>query len=363
MKLYYHHVGQEGSAKDFPKTVFSRIPISLVLDSVPTNHPYRGDLIAELQNRFPSGSFNCWGVPSGAKIVLSNLQVGDVVLLVQSTHMTGSIPALCEVKVFLPIEFRALSMALWGEEKYPYIFFFDTEELDFLWIKFIEDIGYSSNFDPRGKFYSVGDDRLARFNGAPGYVKYLRASRAKIKTASEQLPLNLQNDLPASDPEYIRLTASQMGDLLRLTISDQPSLTDADSSYLTQVQRKARNDAFRIGIRKLYRATCCFCDISLASPDGVPEVQSAHIYPKEFNGSDDLRNGLCLCRLHHWAFDCGWMALSDDLKILVRDDLPTGSGYAPIGSLMGKRMMPPYDLLFTPHRLFLAAHRNWRGFH
>jgi predicted restriction endonuclease len=42
---------------------------------------------------------------------------------------------------------------------------------------------------------------------------------------------------------------------------------------------------------------------------GKPEVQGAHIYPKGRDGSDDLRNGICLCRRHHWAMDAGWISI------------------------------------------------------
>lgn len=47
MKLYYHHVGQVGSEKDFKKTIFSRIPISLIENSIPDSNPHKQLLITE----------------------------------------------------------------------------------------------------------------------------------------------------------------------------------------------------------------------------------------------------------------------------------------------------------------------------
>jgi hypothetical protein len=40
--------------------------------------------------------------------------------------------------------------------------------------------------------------------------------------------------------------------------------------------------------------------------------QAAHIVPKNKNGTDDPRNGLTLCRAHHWAFDAGLFTPSNE---------------------------------------------------
>lgn len=99
MKLYYHHVGKKGADEDFKKTVFARVPISLVESSVPNDEPDKTPLLSELNEKFPIGSFNCWGVPSGAASVIKNLSVGDAVLLVETaSEYGGNIPALGVVK-------------------------------------------------------------------------------------------------------------------------------------------------------------------------------------------------------------------------------------------------------------------------
>jgi hypothetical protein len=139
----------------------------------------RQALIEDVRRAFPKGEFNCWGVPSGAKYVISNLAPGDVVLLVESVHAMGcNVPALCEVKVFRRIELPDLSAFLWKDPKYPYIFFFNTMRLNLDWLRMIEHLGYAQNFDPRGKFYTIRDDRIANFGGPEGYVKYLRQNFA-----------------------------------------------------------------------------------------------------------------------------------------------------------------------------------------
>src|SRR5215208_669160 len=128
MNIYFHHVGQEGSARDFPKTVFSPVPIKSIESSLPNSIPGRQDFLKELFDSFPGGFVNAWGVPQGAGSVVRRLRRGDVVLLVETTTADGRVPALCEVRLFWRVPLQELSETLWGEHRFPYIFFFQTED-------------------------------------------------------------------------------------------------------------------------------------------------------------------------------------------------------------------------------------------
>src|SRR5438067_2316226 len=55
----------------------------------------------------------------------------------------------------------------------------------------------------------------------------------------------------------------------------------------------------------LYEGRCCVCGTGLRVPSGPYEIEAAHIVPHALRGCDDARNGLALCRRHHWAFDRG----------------------------------------------------------
>ena len=98
------------------------------------------------------------------------------------------------------------------------------------------------------------------------------------------------------------------------------------------------------------------------APDGRQEAQSAHIYPKEFDGSDDLRNGICLCHMHHWAFDAGWISLDDDLTILINKSLPEAKEYDFIRIYKDKKISKPIRDELCPHPIYLNAHRQLHGF-
>jgi hypothetical protein len=71
---------------------------------------------------------------------------------------------------------ESLSKALWGETRFPYIFFFETERLDYSWITFLDHTGYERNFNPHGLFYHTKPERLIKHGGAMGFVKTLRST-------------------------------------------------------------------------------------------------------------------------------------------------------------------------------------------
>lgn len=264
-------------------------------------------------------------------------------------------------KGFWPHELRDLSFSLWGNDKYPYIFFFRTEKLTLSWPELREHLGYAHNFDPRGNFYPVRDDRLDDFGGVAAYVEGLRHNYAE--------EANLLT--PITEEELQQLHGGENLDVAEVTealpvsegeLEQTPPLTEESVPEPVQVTLKPRDAKFRILVRRAYDSACAVCGSSLCSTTGEPEVQSAHIYPKWLYGKDDLRNGLCLCRGHHWAFDAGWMSLSDDYTVLVRDDLPEQEDYEFIRKYAGSKMLLPKDKRVAPHAVFLQAHRKLMGF-
>ena len=76
---------------------------------------------------------------------------------------------------------------------------------------------------------------------------------------------------------------------------------------------------------------------------------------------DDVRNGVALCKLHHWAFDTGWLTISDDYEILVQD-ASERDGYDEFTQLKGDTLDLPDNHKARPHRMFLERHRAIHGF-
>ncbi len=172
MQLFFHDVGLKGANSDFPKTVFNSIDVGEIVEAAPIE--LRLSLQSELNNEFPTGLCNAWGVPHGASSVIRQLKKGDAVLLIKSTGGLEEIPALCLVKAFIREPMVGVSDLLWGSAHFPYVFFFQTEEIDLTWSQFKTDVQYQKNFRPSGNVYRVREDRFSQFGSASEYVKYLR---------------------------------------------------------------------------------------------------------------------------------------------------------------------------------------------
>jgi putative restriction endonuclease len=79
---------------------------------------------------------------------------------------------------------------------------------------------------------------------------------------------------------------------------------------LQTVNRKIRDARFRANVLRAYSHRCCVCGIQLDLLD------AAHIIPVEHErGTDEIKNGLSLCALHHRAFDHALITVRTDYSI------------------------------------------------
>lgn len=62
---------------------------------------------------------------------------------------------------------------------------------------------------------------------------------------------------------------------------------------------------FKQEVRKAYSSTCLICGAYFpkTSYNTSPGIDAAHIMPWNEEELDEVFNGLCLCKIHHWAFD------------------------------------------------------------
>jgi len=163
------------------------------------------------------------------------------------------------------------------------------------------------------------------------------------------------NDLDANTD---RAAVEDAFDALQDAVNDEPILTDEDREQ-TSTTSPSRSEAFRVGVRRIYGHRCAVCEVEAYGPgDGSAVVEAAHIYTKREVGADDLRNGLCLCKQHHWAFDEGWFTVTDDHTVRIHPDLPDESDYDFIREYDGAPLHLPDDERFHPHPLFLEARRE-----
>ena len=84
--------------------------------------------------------------------------------------------------------------------------------------------------------------------------------------------------------------------------------------------RAAREQAFQRLVLEEYRHQCSVCQsmfLLREAGETLVEAEAAHIMAVGKGGPDDPRNGLSLCRRHHWAFDRGLFCVTDTLEVRV----------------------------------------------
>jgi hypothetical protein len=80
----------------------------------------------------------------------------------------------------------------------------------------------------------------------------------------------------------------------------------------SRTRRRQQTDAFRRIVLRNYGSSCSFCGLDVSKL-----LDAAHIRPwsVDLQGRLDPSNAICLCVLHHRAFDQGLLTLSQDLKV------------------------------------------------
>ena len=119
-----------------------------------------------------------------------------------------------------------------------------------------------------------------------------------------------------------------------------------------------RSTDFRQAIMGLYDYTCAVCELRIVTMDGESATDAAHIIPFRISKNDDVRNGISLCKLHHWVFDKGLISLSTTYQILVSplmcDRRPTEWM---LTELQDKSILLPEHNQLYPAQDALAWHR------
>ena len=122
-------------------------------------------------------------------------------------------------------------------------------------------------------------------------------------------------------------------------------------------QAASRDQGFRRAITRVYDHRCALCGIRMLTPEGHTVVDAAHIIPWRISHDDDPRNGLALCRICHWTFDEGMLAVSADYMVNASPRLRAdGNLPAHLAALDGRGMMRPADADYWPAAESLSWH-------
>ncbi len=142
----------------------------------------------------------------------------------------------------------------------------------------------------------------------------------------------------------------------QLTNKFNPFVTEEKSIY--KITSEKRDIVFRRLLLKEYDYTCSVCNMKFLL-DNIAEATAAHIIPKHAHGTDDPRNGLTLCRTHHWAFDQGIFTISHDYRILLSPQLKKAEtkNFGLI-EMNGEKIILPQNEVIYPDKEALDWHKK-----
>jgi len=295
-----------------------------------------------------TGTLPIWGAGPHAENQIGEWERDDFVLFYTGDHEYTYAARIRAIE-----RNPGLSAALWPEynapsresteDGWPYVIYLrDVREVEIDSVDLHERAGYAMKHVQQ--FMAMNDPGPERVAATFGSVREFVDVHAVDSLSDEFADAEAELDQRARETPEL----------------EDPELESDDEEYVER-RRRARSEAFAKRVKEIYDRRCAVCEAKRKSPTGGFEAEAAHIYPRSANGRDDVRNGLALCKLHHWAFDSGWLGLTDSREVLVKDrpDLP---GYEEFRELEADPIHVPREEEYRPARLYIREHRALNGF-
>ena len=140
--------------------------------------------------------------------------------------------------------------------------------------------------------------------------------------------------------------------------TQHPFLMQRDIASV-QTETPVRSAGFRQAVMQIYDYTCAVCALNIRASSGESVTDAAHIIPFSVSYNDDIRNGMSLCKLHHWAFDAGLISVSETYQVVVS---PFMTEHGPTASMLARlhdrQIWLPCGEAYRPAPEALAWHRE-----
>jgi putative restriction endonuclease len=121
-----------------------------------------------------------------------------------------------------------------------------------------------------------------------------------------------------------------------------------------------RDTAFSRVVRRAYDYRCAACGLRVVLEGGLYIVDAAHLIPFAESHDDDPRNGIALCKNHHWAMDRNLIGPGTDRMWHVTSSLDDRlEGQRDLINLNGRSILLPHDPRYYPKDAALL----WREQH
>jgi hypothetical protein len=283
MAIYYQHIGRDLWHRDGPRSIgtsdgglrrFTLADIASFLG--PVDAVEQALIRAKVTEHAPTG-FQVWGIPSGAERVLQGMDTGDFLLLLEADHFRYAGQVIHRVSA----PCWDLSAHIWGEQRFPLIVLLQGQMVAYPWLEFVGHFGFGPKYHMRGNTMRLAPERTAASpSGSEEAFMSTLLTKAGVHSQDQQTDFN--------------------------------AFTESLQVHLRLVRDRGQQQAFRRKVLQQQGHRCAVCDLAL-----IPVLEAAHVVPKEENGSDDPRNGLALCVLHHRMFDAALFGIEPNSRVLM----------------------------------------------
>ncbi len=131
-------------------------------------------------------------------------------------------------------------------------------------------------------------------------------------------------------------------------ISGYETVLKGESDKIKESKSTYRSTAFARIIREIYDYRCAACGLRL-NLNGLIIIDAAHLIPFSESQDDDPRNGIALCKNHHWAMDKFLIVPGTDKLWHVSPELDDRiDGCREIISLNKRKILLPQDEKYNP---------------
>lgn len=193
-------------------------------------------------------------------------------------------------------------------------------------------------------------------------IKGLAGASALDRTVWEEFHADLNETVPATEEALRTLFGAREGAELEVVPQEGVRVRKlppaGPTETMANVKLRRGQEYFRDAVLNNFGGRCGVTEMAIREL-----LIASHILPWGTHSAERLnvRNGLCLSRLHDAAFDRGLISFDDDFRLLLskklKTELPKRAVMESFGAYEGEALRIPADAAL-PEQAFLAVHRR-----
>ena len=158
---------------------------------------------------------------------------------------------------------------------------------------------------------------------------------------------------------------AELYNLLRLDVPPDDIVAADATRFLRSDESEVKRDAkFSIRVLPAYDYTCALTRYRMIAIDGTTPLDAAHIHQFKKGGNNHPTNGIALSKTAHWLFDHGFWSITDELRVIVAEQLfeEAGEDAYLLKKLAGRELLHPTNPHFWPDPSLPGLDRKQHGF-